>query len=88
MKTDIPKNFKNRTKCKIRSNPCTRSHANKITVKITINLVSILDNNCALRKLEMASWRTKISNFSGVECPQTPLVTCPFSARMKKKLIS
>lgn len=62
MKTGTPENFKNFMKCKIKWNTCTRSHVNK--TKITIELANILDKNCALRKLEMASRSIKISNFS------------------------
>ena len=54
----------------------------KISIKRTIDLGNILDRICPLRTLEMAFKSTKISKFSGGACPQTPLVVCPFTARL------
>ena len=55
---------------------------------MTLNLENILDRICPLRTLEMAFQSTKISKFSGGECPQTPLVAAgPFSTRLIRRLL-
>ena len=71
--SDIQSNFKNCTTCI------------KISIKRTIDLENILDRICPLRTLEMTFQSTKISNFSGGECPQTPLVVGPFTARLIRR---
>ena len=54
----------------------------KISIKMTIDLEHILDRIVPLRTLEMAFQSTKISQFYGGTCPQTPLVAGPSSARL------
>ena len=50
---------------------------------MTINLPSIFDGNYRLRLLEMVFQDIKISKFSGVAWPQTPLVKSRFSKAHK-----
>ena len=56
----------------MKSSTYTLSHANRISLKMTIDLMNILDRFFPLKTLEVAFQSIKISKFSGIAWPQTP----------------
>ena len=56
-------------------------------IKITINLANILERNRPAQNTRILFLRIKISNFSGVVCPQTTLVARTLGPHMISQLL-